>query len=163
MKKILLYAFLGLIITGAIKNWLTQSDIENSDDPVEIAQLTLNDGEVKAKYMDYTHVLFVNHTPDDSWSSESLVKSWHYNITELMPNVFDNAPDVTKVTYNIFSELIDPKGNSQSRKVLSVSFKRQTASSINWENLDPANMRQIADEYFMHVAIKRDLGLPLMR
>ncbi len=158
MKKWLLFGFIGLIIAGSISSWLTERQLKNTDDPVEITLLTLNEDKVKARYVTHTKALFVDHIPTENWSSKSMVKTWHWDIMKLTPTVFNNAPDADKIIYNLSTDLVDVKGNSKSKRVASATFYRKTASTINWESFDQANMRQIADSYYMHIAIKRDLA-----
>lgn len=157
MKNKILIGISALILLVAFNNWRTDSAISNTSDPEEIAKLVLIDGTVNTMFNEHNGSLAVTHTPDATYSTKAMIDQWHYKTTKLIPTTFKQSPQVKQIRYNLFTNFTDSKGNTKTQKAASLDFKRGTADRINWEVVDQDNMKALADDYFLRLAIRREL------
>ena len=62
--------------------------------------------------------------------------------------------DVQSVTLNWELPLVDTYGNEEMAHVMRIELKREEADKVNWERFDKDNFEHIANQYFIHPALR---------
>jgi hypothetical protein len=100
--------------------------------------------------------------PGTTWDEKSLVKSNAVDAVAVMEILFKN-PKVDKVWLWTKTDMTDPKGNTTKEDVVNVSLTKENAKDINWAKfkdmvyLDYNKLYNIADSFFIHPGIKKNL------
>lgn len=110
------------------------NDHMGTDDP--------NDKIVVAK-LNGDENLTVNMTKEGLWM----------DTVNLMKKLF-NLPEISEVALLWHLPLTDKYGNVEDEVVMKVTFTREIAEKINWENFQRENIPAIAADYFEHPALK---------
>ncbi|QAT64740.1 hypothetical protein EQZ20_07380 [Bacillus glycinifermentans] len=74
---------------------------------------------------------------------------------QLMPKIFEDKK-VGRVILTWKFPLIDLKGNSDAKKVLSIQIERKTNDEINWDHFNFNNFNKVADHYYEHPALSKE-------
>ena len=70
---------------------------------------------------------------------------------EIFSQIFDEFPKkVGKVSLAWYFPMIDARGNSKLEMVLSITFYRANATTINWDNFITDNFPKVASHYWQH-------------
>lgn len=98
-----------------------------------------------------------------SISEDFILKEAASDHAFILRNIFENIPEINTVVFWYETEFTDIKGNESTETAYRMTFSRENAKNINYENykvkctLDYNNMLMVADEYFIHPAIKKNL------
>ena len=97
------------------------------------------------------------------WNEDKMLQSGASDHCYIMQNIFENCPEVNTIVFNFQTQFVDPKGNEFINTAFRITFTRQNAKDINYQNyktnctLDYNNMLLVADEYYIHPGIKKNL------
>lgn len=97
------------------------------------------------------------------WNEDRMLQSGASDHCYIMQNIFENCPEVNTIVFNFQTQFIDPKGNEFINTAFRTTFTRKNAKDINYQNyktnctLDYNNMLLVADEYYIHPGIKKNL------
>lgn len=97
------------------------------------------------------------------WNEDRMLQSGASDHCYIMQNIFENCPEVNTIVFNFQTQFVDLKGNEFKNTAFRVTFTRQNAKDINYQNyktnctLDYNNMLLVADEYYIHPGIEKNL------
>lgn len=97
------------------------------------------------------------------WNEDRMLQSGASDHCYIMQNIFENCPEVNTIVFNFQTQFVDAKGNEFINTAFRTTFTRQNAKDINYQNyktnctLDYNNMLLVADEYYIHPGIKKNL------
>lgn len=97
------------------------------------------------------------------WNEDRMLQSGASDHCYIMQNIFENCPEVNTIVFNFQTQFVDPKGNEFINTAFRTTFSRQNAKNINYQNyktnctLDYNNMLLVADEYYIHPGIIKNL------
>ncbi|MCY7780098.1 hypothetical protein MOB41_16990 [Bacillus haynesii] len=92
---------------------------------------------------------------NDNLTTNLIKKGMLLEAEKLFPKIFDDKK-VDRVILTWKFPLVDTKGNSESKKVLSIQIERKTNDEINWDNFDRDNFATVADHYYEHPALNKE-------
>ncbi|NLB52098.1 MAG: hypothetical protein GX808_04075 [Syntrophomonadaceae bacterium] len=69
---------------------------------------------------------------------------------EIFGMAFADRSELNSITINWYLDLVDLRGNEKVGKVMTITFDRENAETINWENINPENIPLVADQYWEH-------------
>ncbi|MFS0780112.1 hypothetical protein [Bacillus sp. 1P06AnD] len=72
--------------------------------------------------------------------------------TKAFPILFKNK-DVKKVMLRIQLPLVDTYGTKKNEDVVRIVLTRETNDKITWKNFDPNNFSEVAESYYVHLAL----------
>lgn len=96
-------------------------------------------------------------------SEDFILKTAASDHAFILKNIFENIPEINSIIFWYETEFIDTKGNESTETAFRMTFSRENAKNINYENykvkctLDYNNMLIVADNYYIHPAIKKNL------
>ncbi len=91
----------------------------------------------------------------DNLTTNMIKKGMLIEAEKVFPKIFEDKK-VGRVILTWKFPLIDTKGNSESKKVLSIQIERKTNNKINWDNFDRDNFAIVADHYYEHPALNKE-------
>lgn len=71
----------------------------------------------------------------------------NYVVPRFMPKLFEQIPGIKSVTVTGIGTKKDDYGHTRSDEVCSLTFTRETASKVNWAEVDGTKIGRIADEF----------------
>ena len=74
---------------------------------------------------------------------------------EIFEKAFAERADLESLRLAWYIELVDQKGNTSEGEVIQITFTRENASTINWDNVLTSNIPKIADKYWEHALYSR--------
>jgi hypothetical protein len=92
----------------------------------------------------------------ESLTSKMTVKGMYISIADILKNLKDIKN--TDIAFNIVYPLQDTSGNSSDTIVIKATYKHSSRSKINWESFSWKNVPDIADEWWIHNALKNALA-----
>ena len=96
-------------------------------------------------------------------SEDFILKTAASDHAFIFKNIFENIPEINSIVFWYETEFVDIKGNESTETAFRMTFSRENAKNINYENykvkctLDYNNMLIVADNYYIHPAIKKNL------
>ncbi|WP_121605556.1 hypothetical protein [Virgibacillus sp. Bac332] len=90
---------------------------------------------------------------DESWDAESALYGMQSDTLDFLEKL-QNEEKVTSAQIDITQTFTDSYGNEEEKTVFRTDFSRDTIDKINYENMDPKRVSEIADEYWIHNALK---------
>ncbi|MEC0495969.1 hypothetical protein ACSYGW_13130 [Bacillus glycinifermentans] len=97
----------------------------------------------------------VTFNGDDNLTTKMIKNGMLIEAEKLFPTIFGDKK-VGRVILTWKFPLVDTKGNSESKKVLSIQIERKTNDEINWDNFDCNNFATVADHYYEHPALNKE-------
>lgn len=91
---------------------------------------------------------------DMGWSEGTTVSGIQMDSSDIFKKLFKEK-DVSVVTLNWYSILIDQYGAESEEVVHTLSLTRDTFEKINWDNFNRDNYPNIADDYYLHPALNK--------
>lgn len=102
---------------------------------------------------DGNSVVNIELNADERGSIERAVDDMHENAAKLFPAFF-NEDKIIEVGLVWFLPLIDGAGNEETAKVMQIRIKKD--NNINWDSFDYNNFENVADQYYLHDALKEE-------
>lgn len=119
--------------------------LASTSDPETIARLVLHPG-AKPEVARSGDVLQVS-------SQISSLHSFHYEATELLPQLFAKVPDAKIIRLVGRADLVDLRGHSVNFPVARLEIRRDSNADVNWPNVLAENVPRIVDKYWAHPAM----------
>lgn len=83
----------------------------------------------------------------------STTSSFNLHVTKLIPAFFGRYADVQEIEVVGEGTFNDKRGNSSRGVGVRIMFLRKNTSGINWNNVNYADIPEIADSYWIHPSI----------
>ncbi|CRK80287.1 hypothetical protein [Neobacillus massiliamazoniensis] len=93
---------------------------------------------------------------DENLSSKMTVKGMLMKSSDAFKEIFKNK-EVSEATLFWKFPLVDTYGKETDENVIKIQLKKETFDKIEWKNFDYNNFEKIADQYWMHPALKKEL------
>jgi len=77
-----------------------------------------------------------------------------YHIKDVVPKTFAQRPSVNRVRIIAIGTFTNTRGWQSQAVAFDISFSRQNAASINWQNVDVHKLDDIADSFYQHPGIQ---------
>lgn len=140
----------GLLAYGWYTNNSHEKAVAAAKDPAEIARLVLGAGKV-VKATNEDGLLFVEY-------QMAAPSSYQFNedAVAVLPRVFNQAADVDTIALRGRASLFDIRGTETNDVVARLTMRRDTNSTLTWKNVVPSNLPKLADDYWVHPAIRRN-------
>ncbi|MDA1477491.1 hypothetical protein [Bacillus changyiensis] len=92
---------------------------------------------------------------NDNLTTNMIKKGMLIEAEELFPKIFENKK-VGRVILTWKFPLVDTKGNSEPKKILSIQIELKTNDERNWDNFDRDNFKTVADHYYEHLVLNKN-------
>ncbi|MFS0749561.1 hypothetical protein [Oceanobacillus sp. 1P07AA] len=89
----------------------------------------------------------------ESWDEETALFGMHSDTIDFLEKL-QNEEEITSVQVDITQTFSDSYGNQEDKAAYRTDFSRETIDKINYENINPDSVPEIADEYWVHDAMK---------
>ncbi len=114
--------------------------------PAELARRIVRQPDLSSELTGKDHNTFVaTYSLKGAGTVGAAKRLFNHNAKELVPALFAQFDHLDRVTIFGQDELVDARGNSDTYTVMMLSFTRESAATINWQNVLPENLPQIAD------------------
>lgn len=95
------------------------------------------------------------YVPSDSvWSADSLINQQNSKIINILKTLKENNIEYTYYTHTVLSDFTDKYGNTDKGEIMHVYLPKSEIDKINFDNFDTENLKEIADEYYIHPSAK---------
>lgn len=110
---------------------------------------------ISVDYSQVTHFALIKAKGKESLTSKMTVKGMYISIA----NVLEKLKEIKDVdiAFNIVYPLQDKSGNSTDTIVIKATYKSATRNKINWGKFLWKNIPDVADEWWIHNALKTAL------
>ena len=101
-------------------------------------------------------IILLTLAGDENLSSKMTIKGMLMESNKAFQEVF-KYKEASEVTLFWQFPMVDSYGKSKDENVIKVSLTRETYEKIEWKNFDYNNYEKIADDFWMHPALKNEI------
>lgn len=117
----------------------------------KIGKKVFNDKLIKTEFVSATNHVNISFNTI-GWSVGMDKNAANSDVKEALEKI-QALEEIESVTFIGNGELVDEYGNSESEKILTYDFDRETMDKINYDNVVIDNIPDIATDYYQHPAL----------
>ncbi|HBK85522.1 MAG TPA: hypothetical protein DDZ53_05775, partial [Firmicutes bacterium] len=102
------------------------------------------------------NTLVLDLNASENFTKSTTRQSMLIKAPKIFGKAFADRPELTSITISWYLDLVDVRGNEKVGKVMTITFTRENADTVNWENIDPENIPLVADAYWQHSLFTRE-------
>jgi hypothetical protein len=123
--------------------------------PAEFARSAINEPNANVQTSINNGTLVVEYSLKPwaltNWTTKS---GFEVHVKAIVPETFKRFPEIAAVQIVGDGPFVDKKGNQSVERAMMVKFSRSNSASINWDNVSYSNIVEIADDHWVHPALK---------
>lgn len=109
---------------------------------------------VSVEYNEADGEAIVKVREDSFWSAGSLRETLYVNAADLL-KALHKIDGLQTVNLQAYSPLTDKYGNTEDGLIMTTQFYSETLAKINYDNLNPKNIPDIADIHWQHADMNK--------
>lgn len=90
---------------------------------------------------------------DEYWDGKRAAQAQDAKIIEILKLLKENNINYSNLVYEASSDFTDQYGNENKNTLMTVLISKTEAEKINFDNFDTENLKNIADNYYLHPSV----------
>ncbi|EEG78122.1 hypothetical protein [Dethiobacter alkaliphilus] len=122
-----------------------KSNHSNEDLKERVQKVTYNEG------IGFVHIEAI---ANDNLTQNAIRGGMLLDAKKLYSVIFDELSEVDTVDLTWYFPLVDQRGNESLDKVMTFTYTRENAATVNWDNVLTDNVGKVADSFWQHPAVE---------
>lgn len=90
---------------------------------------------------------------DEYWDGKRAAQAQDAKIIDILKQLKENNINYSNLVFEASSDFTDQYGNEKKDTLMTVLISKAEADKINFENFDNENLKNIADNYYLHPSV----------